>query len=133
MKIVTMAEVEDHFSTYLEASKATPIVITRNNKPVARLIVIDNEADPDSLLLANNPRFAQLLAEARERMRGGSGIPLATFRKQIEQDACGEDTATVQVENDPLIGLFAGPPDLSEQCETILEQAAQEHAGWTLK
>ena len=132
MEIVTVAEVEEHFSAYLEESRAAPIVITRNDRPVALLIAIDDEADLDSLLLANNLRFAQLLAEARERVRAGGGIPLATFRKQIEQTA-GGDAATYQVENDPLIGLFAGPSDLSEQCEAILEQAAQEHAEWTLK
>ena len=43
------------------------------------------------------------------------------------------DAQPYQVENDPLIGLFAGPPDLSEQAETILEQDAKDHSGWTWK
>lgn len=130
MKIVTVAEVEEDFGAYLEASRAAPIVITRNNRPVALLLAIDEEADLN-LAFGKQPALCTNFGRS-ERVRVGGGIPLATFRKQIEQDAGGA-AATYQVKNDPLIGLFAGPPDLSEQCEAILEQAAQEHAGWTLK
>lgn len=38
-----------------------------------------------------------------------------------------------QSEKDPLIGLFAGPSDLAEQAEAILEHDAQDHSGWTWK
>ena len=34
---------------------------------------------------------------------------------------------------DPLIGLFAGSPDLSTQAETILAQEIKPQSGWTWK
>lgn len=84
MKIAPLAEVKDHFSAYIDESKNSPIVVTRNGRPVAMLISITEEDDLDSLLLANNPRFVQLLEEARQRVRITGGVPLAEFRKQVE-------------------------------------------------
>ena len=55
------------------------------------------------------------------------------FWKHETQDNSAMVAQPYQVENDPLIGLFAGPPDLSEQAETILEQDAKDHSGWTWK
>lgn len=36
-------------------------------------------------------------------------------------------------ESDPLIGLFAGSPDLATKSEEILEQEITETSGWTWK
>ena len=36
-------------------------------------------------------------------------------------------------QQDILIGLFDGPPDLAEQSESLLEQGLEEHSGWTWK
>lgn len=43
-------------------------------------------------------------------------------------------TATVQINTDePLIGLFAGSPDLATQSENILQQEITQKSGWTWK
>lgn len=84
MKIAPLAEVKDRFSAYIDESRESPIVVTRNGRPVAMLISITEEEDLDSLLLAHNPRFVQLLEEARQRVRITGGTPLAAFRQQIE-------------------------------------------------
>lgn len=43
-------------------------------------------------------------------------------------------TATVQRNtDDPLIGLFAGSPDLATQSENILQQEITQKSGWTWK
>lgn len=42
--------------------------------------------------------------------------------------------ATVQrTTDDPLIGLFAGSPDLATQSENILQQEIIQNSGWTWK
>jgi prevent-host-death family protein len=84
MKIAPLAEVKDHFSAYIDESRESPIVVTRNGKPVAMIIAIEDEDDLDSLLLAHNQRFVQLLEEARQRVRMTGGITLAEFRRQVE-------------------------------------------------
>jgi antitoxin (DNA-binding transcriptional repressor) of toxin-antitoxin stability system len=57
---------------------------TRNGRPVAMLIAIEEEDDLDSLLLVHNPRFLPLLEEARQRARVTGGIPLAEFRRRLD-------------------------------------------------
>lgn len=85
MKIAPLAEVKDRFSAYIEASKESPVVVTRNGRPVAMIIPIEDEDDLDSLLLAHNPRFIQLLEEARQRVHSTGGVPLTEFRQRLEE------------------------------------------------
>ncbi len=87
MKIAPLAEVKDHFSAYVDESRESPIVVTRNGRPVAMLISIEDEDDLDSLLLVHNPRFLQLLEAARERVRVTGGVPLAEFRRRLTATA----------------------------------------------
>ena len=79
MKIVPLAVVKDHFSSYIDESKESPIVVTRNGRPVAMLISINEEEDLDSILLSHNPRFIQLLEDARQHVRATEGVDLTQF------------------------------------------------------
>ncbi len=90
MKIAPLAEVKDRLSAYIDESRESPIVVTRNGRPVAMLIGIEDEDDLDSLLLVHNPRFLQLLEEARQRVRISGGVPLAEFRQRLEVEATQE-------------------------------------------
>jgi len=87
MKIAPLAEVKDRFSAYVDESRESPVVVTRNGRPVAMLIAIEEEDDLDGLLLVHNPRFMQLLEEARQRVRATGGVPLAEFRHRLEASA----------------------------------------------
>jgi prevent-host-death family protein len=84
MKIAPLAEVKDRFSAYIDESRESPIVITRNGRPVAMLIAIEDEDDLDGLLLAHNPRFLQILEEARQRVRVTGGVPLDDSRRRLK-------------------------------------------------
>lgn len=84
MRIAPLAEVKNRFSAYVDESQDSPVIVTRNGHPVAMLIGIGDEDDLDSLLLAHNPRFLQLLEEARQRVRVTGGIPIAEFRRRLE-------------------------------------------------
>lgn len=87
MKIAPLAEVKDRFSAYIDESRESPVVVTRNGRPVAMIISIDDEDDLDSLLLAHNPRFVQLLEAARQRVRVTGGVSLAEMRRRVEGKA----------------------------------------------
>jgi antitoxin (DNA-binding transcriptional repressor) of toxin-antitoxin stability system len=63
----------------------TSLIITKNGKPVALLTGINDEDDLDSLLLAHNPRFLQMLEAARERVRRTGGIPSNEFWAQVRK------------------------------------------------
>ena len=86
MKIAPLAEVKDRFSAYIDESSESPVVIIRNGHLVAMIVGIADEDDLDSLLLAHNPRFVQLVEEARQHVRVTGGVSLADFRKRLEED-----------------------------------------------
>ena len=79
MKIAPLAEVKDQFSAYVEAAKESPIVVTKNGKPVALLTPILEDDDLDSLLLAHNRRFNLLLEQARNRIKSGRSLTQDEF------------------------------------------------------
>lgn len=83
MKIAPLAEVKDRFSAYIDESRETPIIVTRNGRPVAMIIAIDDEDDLDSLLLVHDQRFLRLLEEARQRVRMTGGVSLSEMREQV--------------------------------------------------
>jgi prevent-host-death family protein len=92
MKIAPLAEVKDHLSTEIDESRDSPVVVTRNGRPVAMIIAIADEDDLDGLLLAHNPRFEQLLEAARERVRVTGGVSLAEMRRRLEGAATSENS-----------------------------------------
>src|SRR6266542_3138247 len=83
MKIAPLAEIKDKFSAYVEACKESPVVVTKNGKPVAMLIPIEDEDDLDSLLLAHNPRFQQILEEALQRVQAGDVMTSEEFWAEL--------------------------------------------------
>ncbi|MEZ4660982.1 MAG: type II toxin-antitoxin system Phd/YefM family antitoxin [Caldilineaceae bacterium] len=87
MKIAPLAEVKDRFSAYIDESKESPVIVTRNGRPVAMIIGIEDADDLDSLLLTHNPRFLQLLDEARARVRVTGGVSLAELRQRLENSS----------------------------------------------
>jgi prevent-host-death family protein len=93
MKIASLTEVKDRFSHYIDESKESPVVVTRNGRAVALIVSIDEEDDLDSMLLTHNPRFVQLLDEARQRVRVTGGVSLAEFRQRLQHRvSTGDDT-----------------------------------------
>ena len=49
------------------------------------IIAIEDEDDLDALLLVHNPRFVQLLDEARQRVRVTGGVSLAEMRRLLDR------------------------------------------------
>ncbi len=83
MKIAPLAEIKNKLSYYVNAARQSPVIITRNGKPVAAIITIEDEDDLDSLMLAHSPRFQKLLADADERVRRTGGLPLAEVKRRL--------------------------------------------------
>jgi prevent-host-death family protein len=86
MKTVPVAEVEAHFSTYLEDSQTEgPIVITEDGKAIAVLLRPENDDDLERLILARTPRFRALLDRSRKSIRAGNGLTRDAFWEAVEQ------------------------------------------------
>src|SRR5689334_6162211 len=89
MKTVPVAELEAHFSTYLEASQTEgPIVITEGGKLIAVLWRPQNKDGLERLLPSRAPRFQALLDRWRKSIRAGEGLTRDTFWEAVEQRHC---------------------------------------------
>jgi prevent-host-death family protein len=84
MKIASVADVKARFSAFLRASKSGPVVVTRNGKPAAVLLSVDDEDEIERLALAYSPKFQKMLSLARQQIQEGRGIPHEDFWREVE-------------------------------------------------
>lgn len=85
MKIASVADVKAHFSTFLKDSKKGPVVVTRNGRPAAVLLSVEDEDELDRLAMAYSPKLQKILALARRQIKEHGGIPHADFWKEAEE------------------------------------------------
>jgi len=84
MKIAPVADVKARFSAYLKESKEGPVIVTRNGKPVAVLISMEDEEELERIILAYSPKFQSLLEKSRKQIQDRGGISHQDFWKEVE-------------------------------------------------
>jgi prevent-host-death family protein len=83
MRIAPVAEVKARFSAYLRASTEGPVVVTRNGKPVAVLLSMEDEDELERLILAYSTRFREILAAGRAQIREAGGVSHEAFWEEV--------------------------------------------------
>ncbi len=86
MKIAPIADIKARFSLYLKESEQGPIIVTRNGKPVAVLLSVDDEEELERLVLAYSPKFQGILQAAKRQIRDRGGIEHRDFWKDVESE-----------------------------------------------
>src|SRR4051812_46810976 len=86
MKIASVADVKSHLSAYIKASEDELVVITKNGKPIAVLLPMEDDDELERLALAYSRRFQTILQEARDQIRAGGGIPHDDFWREVEAE-----------------------------------------------
>jgi prevent-host-death family protein len=84
MKIASVAEVKSQFSAFLKASEAGPVVVTRNGRPVAVIVGVQDEDEIERLLMAYSPRLQAILEESRRQIREGDVLTHEEFWAEVE-------------------------------------------------
>jgi prevent-host-death family protein len=87
MKIAPVADVKARFSSYLKESEEGPIIVTRNGKPVAVLLSMEDEEEIDRMVLAYSPKFQKILRAARQQIPDDRGIKHREFWREMEAKA----------------------------------------------
>jgi hypothetical protein len=64
-----------------------PIVITRDGKAVAVLLVPNDDDDLERLLLERSPRFQAMLNQSRQSIKKGEGLSEEDFWKAVRKRA----------------------------------------------
>ena len=86
MRIASVADMKAHFSAFLKESAKGPVIITRNGKPTAVLLNVEDEDELEGLVLAYSPKFRALLQAARDEVRASGGIPHDEFWRQVDAE-----------------------------------------------
>ena len=88
MRIAPLADVKARLSAYLdECGVEGPVVITRNGKAVAVLLVPFDDDDLERLMLARSPRFQALLGRSRQSIKEGKGLSEKSFWNAVRKRA----------------------------------------------
>jgi hypothetical protein len=75
IETATLPEVAD-------LARSGTVILTRNGKPLAAVKDLSH-SDWESVALANNPRFRELIEESRRSYREEGGISLEDLRKDL--------------------------------------------------
>jgi prevent-host-death family protein len=85
VKTASAAKIAAQFNDYLEASRDQPVLITRNGKPVAVLLAVQDKADAEQLAVGRSRSLRSVFQEAHEQIEKGDGIPEDQFWQQVAQ------------------------------------------------
>jgi prevent-host-death family protein len=85
MKIASVAEVKSHFSAFLKATEGGPVVVTRNGRPVAVIVGVQDEEEIERLLMAYSPHLRAILERSRQQIREGQWLSEEDFWSQMEK------------------------------------------------
>ncbi len=85
MKIATVAEVKARFSAFLkESEEGGPVVVTRNGKPVAVLVGVQDEDEIERLLMAYSPRLRAILDRSQDQLATEQPLSHDEFWSEVE-------------------------------------------------
>lgn len=111
MKIAPVADVKARLSAYLRESEKGPIIVTRNGKPVAVLIAVQDEDELERLMLAHSPRLRSILETGKRQIGESGGMEHKEFWQQVEagkDEALRGSTPSASATTLPLAALGSG-------------------------
>ena len=71
MKTASVLEIKSEFEAVLKESKSGPVVVTRNRKPVAVIIVVHDEDEIERILMVYSPRLQAIVEASRRQIQAG--------------------------------------------------------------
>ncbi|MBN1808313.1 MAG: type II toxin-antitoxin system Phd/YefM family antitoxin [Planctomycetes bacterium] len=84
MKFITMRELKINPTKVLKGLSKDGAVITRNGKPAAALIALDEDM-LDDFIIANHPELLKSIDAAKDEYRGKGGISHDEMRLLVEK------------------------------------------------
>lgn len=84
MKIASVAEIKSQFSSFQKESEGGPVVVTRNGRPVAVIVGIQDEDEIERLLMAYSPRLQAILEASRKQIREGDFLTHEEIWAEVE-------------------------------------------------
>jgi prevent-host-death family protein len=83
MKVVDTSDANATLAEYAAGIGTEPVIITRDGRPVAALVPIEN-TDLETASLSTNSQFLELIQRARARVHEEGGVPSDEMRRRFE-------------------------------------------------
>jgi prevent-host-death family protein len=96
LKTASVAEVKSRFSAFLKASEAGPSIVTRNGRPVAAIVAVQDEDEIERLLMAYSPKLQAILEASRKQFREGKFLTHDEFWAHVKADRASNKRARKQ-------------------------------------
>lgn len=84
MKFVTLRELKINPSKILNRLVGEDLVVTRNGKPAAAMVYLDDDL-LDDFIVAHHPTFLKELHAARKEYKKKGGIDHETMKKRVKR------------------------------------------------
>ena len=85
MRIAPVAEVKAKLSKYLSECKNGAVVVTKNGKPTAALVAINNDDDLERIVLSESRALQKILARSEKKIRSRGGTKHGEFWANMEK------------------------------------------------
>jgi prevent-host-death family protein len=89
MKIASVADVKAQFNSYLKESVNGPVIVTRNGRPVAVLLSMQDEEEIERLLMARSPQLRAILEISDQQIREGKWLTHEEFWGRLDAEYDG--------------------------------------------
>lgn len=86
MKVVEKTKAKESLGDYAGQVAKEPVVVTKNGKPMAALVSLEN-ADMETVTLSTNPKFLALIERSRSRLLREGGRTVDEMRRRLEESA----------------------------------------------
>lgn len=83
MKSVRLSDVTGSLSDYAREGLSEPVVVTRQGRPVVAVMPLTRFDDWESVSLATNAKFMDIIERSRASAREHGTVPLAELRKRL--------------------------------------------------
>lgn len=82
---VDIAEATEPLARYAKKADEGPVVVTSNGQPIAVVVGVEN-ADLETVVMSNNPKFLELIERSRARQEREGGIPAEEIRRLFDSE-----------------------------------------------
>jgi prevent-host-death family protein len=82
---VDIADATEPLARYAKSAEDGPVVVTSNGQPIAVVVGVEN-ADLETVVMSNHPKFIELIERSRTRQEEEGGIPSSDVRRLFENE-----------------------------------------------
>jgi prevent-host-death family protein len=87
------------FNEFLKASGDEPVLVTRNGKPIALLLAIQDKAEAERFASEKPRQLRSILEEAHKQIQKSGGIPHDQFWREVRQSRRAKRRASSGAKN----------------------------------